>query len=242
VSKKPKEDKSSPFYALKEMRDRMDAEKKAGAQTGPKAKGSSPKPSASASAKSKPKQSAGEDDDAMSFHRLMSGVAPLPTDKPARAGADPTKNQRANEIATRARAEADAARERLANLVTGGIRFEVTDDGAHLEGRREDTPPETLRKLRRGLFPIDARLDLHGMSSDEAEAAVFAFLSKARANKERTVLLIHGKGEHSPGKRAVLRGEIGAWLSQGRASRLVCAFSTAREDDGGEGATYVALA
>jgi DNA-nicking Smr family endonuclease len=241
VTKKQKEDKSSPFYALKEMRDRMDAEKKAGAQTGTKT-GSKASATAKLAPKQKARASAGEEDDAMSFHRLMSGVAPLPQDKPGRAGGDPTKNQRANEIAARAKAEADAARDRLASLVSGGIRFETTDDGAHLEGRRTDTPPETLRKLRRGLFPIDARLDLHGMSAEEAEGAVFAFLSKARANRERTVLLIHGKGEHSPGKRAVLRGEIGAWLSQGRASRLVSAFSTAREDDGGEGATYVALA
>jgi DNA-nicking Smr family endonuclease len=247
VTKKKKEDKSSPFYALKDMRDRMEAEKKdanakgdakakAGAKAGAKANATG-NASTRAGAKAKPS----DDDEAMSFHRLMSGVAPLPNDKPGRAGADPTRNQRASEIAARARAEAESARDRLSALVTGGIRFEVTDDGRHLEGRRTDTPPEALRKLRRGLLPIDARLDLHGMSAEEAENAVFAFLTKARANRERTVLLIHGKGDHSPGQRAVLRGEIGAWLSQGRASRLVSAFATAREDDGGEGATYVSL-
>jgi DNA-nicking Smr family endonuclease len=39
----------------------------------------------------------------------------------------------------------------------------------------------------------------------------------------------------------VLRGEIAAWLSQGRAREHVAAFATARKDDGGEGAVYVAL-
>ena len=51
-----------------------------------------------------------------------------------------------------------------------------------------------------------------------------------------TVLTLdHGKG------MGVLRGEIAAWLSQGRARDHVAAFATAREEDGGEGAVYVAL-
>jgi DNA-nicking Smr family endonuclease len=38
-----------------------------------------------------------------------------------------------------------------------------------------------------------------------------------------------------------LRGEIAAWLSQGRASHHVAAFATACPDDGGEGALYVLI-
>jgi DNA-nicking Smr family endonuclease len=53
--------------------------------------------------------------------------------------------------------------------------------------------------------------------------------------------VIHGKGAHSPQGAGVLRGEIGAWLSQGKASEHVAAFSTATAHDGGEGAVYVLL-
>ncbi|MBF5067367.1 DNA mismatch repair protein MutS, partial [Salmonella enterica subsp. enterica serovar Istanbul] len=69
------------------------------------------------------------------------------------------------------------------------------------------------------------------------------FLRAMRARNERCVLVIHGKGERSPGGPggAVLRGEIGAWLSQGKSREHVIAFATARDDDGGEGAVYVAL-
>jgi DNA-nicking Smr family endonuclease len=56
-----------------------------------------------------------------------------------------------------------------------------------------------------------------------------------RARGERCVLVIHGKG------MGVLRGEIAAWLSQGKAKESVLAFATARQEDGGEGAVYVAL-
>ena len=40
---------------------------------------------------------------------------------------------------------------------------------------------------------------------------------------------------------AGLRGEMAAWLSQGKAKEHVVAFVTATGDDGGEGAVYVAL-
>jgi DNA-nicking Smr family endonuclease len=61
------------------------------------------------------------------------------------------------------------------------------------------------------------------------------------ARGERCVLVIHGKGEHSPGRQAVLRGEIAAWLSQGTSSQHVAAFATSGASDGGEGAVYVLL-
>jgi DNA-nicking Smr family endonuclease len=62
-----------------------------------------------------------------------------------------------------------------------------------------------------------------------------------RGQRERTVLVIHGKGEHSPMGIGVLRGEIAAWLSQGPSSEHVAAFATARESDGGAGAVYILL-
>jgi DNA-nicking Smr family endonuclease len=140
-----------------------------------------------------------------------------------------------------ARAEADAVHEHLRTLVEGRTRFEVNDDGHRVEGRRVDLPMDALRKLRRGLLPVDGRLDLHGMGTGEARGQLELFLRTMRARHERCVLVIHGKGEHSPGRMGVLRGEIAAWLSQGASSEHVAAFTTAGADDGGEGAVYVLL-
>ena len=108
-------------------------------------------------------------------------------------------------------------------------------------------PAEWLRKIRRGLLPVDGRLDLHGLRAEEARTALEEFLRDKRADGERCVLVIHGKGAHTSGgaetrtSSGILRGEIAAWLSQGRSSASVAAFATAREDDGGEGAVYVLL-
>ena len=192
-----------------------------------------------------PQANAAEDE--LSFHRMMSGVTPLderkgaarvPVTSEARTTAPRVK---AEDMRARAKAEAEEVLEHLHHLVDDGARFEVTDDGKRVEGRRTDAPPSLLRSLRRGLLPIDARIDLHGMTASEAKDAVVAFLRDARAKNERCALVIHGKGEHSAVPGGVLRGEIAAWLSQGRAREHVAAFATAREDDGGEGAVYVAL-
>jgi len=99
----------------------------------------------------------------------------------------------------------------------------------------------SLRRLRRGRLPIDARLDLHGMGVREARAQLELFLRTMRRRGERCVLVIHGKGQHSPLGTGILRGEIAAWLSQGISSEHVAAFATAGEPDGGEGAVYVLL-
>ncbi|CAN5147416.1 hypothetical protein BH09MYX1_BH09MYX1_33360 [soil metagenome] len=98
-----------------------------------------------------------------------------------------------------------------------------------------------MRKLRRGLFPVDGRIALHGLRAEDARTALDKYLREMRAKRERCVLVIHGKGTHSPGSVGVLRGEISAWLSEGRAAASVEAFATAHGEDGGEGATYVLL-
>jgi DNA-nicking Smr family endonuclease len=166
----------------------------------------------------------------------------------ARADGPSATPLRARTLAERAehgrqteQAEADAVHNRLRELVEGSARFEVADDGWRVEGRRVDLPIDALRRLRRGLLPVDARLDLHGMGVREARAQLELFLRTMRSRGERCVLVIHGKGEHSPQGVGVLRGEMAAWLSQGASSQHVAAFVTAREGDGGQGAVYVLL-
>ncbi len=141
------------------------------------------------------------------------------------------------------REDADSdARAQMGSLVLSGLRFEVSDDGEHIEGRRLDFDPREVRRLRRGAFSIDGRLDLHGLTAAEAHVAVDAFVRKRRVDGDRVVSIVHGKGSHSPRGIGILRGEIAAWLSQGRAARDVAAFASAPGDEGGTGALLVLLA
>lgn len=184
-------------------------------------------------------------DDEMSFHRMMSGVTPLAggtsSRVPRTADLKPgATRMKAAEVQARAAVEAEKALDHLHSLVDEVARFEVTDDGRRVEGRRADVSPDLVRNLRRGQLPVDGRLDLHGLSAAQAQDALVDFLRTMRTRNERCVLVIHGKGERVAGS-GVLRGEIAAWLSQGKAREHVAAFATARDDDGGEGAVYVAL-
>ncbi len=134
------------------------------------------------------------------------------------------------------------ARERLAAFVAEGIRFEVIDDGTVIEGRRLDVDPRELRRLRQQRYAVDGKLDLHGTAAEDARAAVARFVARRRREGDRAVLVIHGKGKHSPRGQAILRGEIGAWLSQGAAARHVLAFASVADPDGASGAVMVLLA
>jgi DNA-nicking Smr family endonuclease len=227
---------AGPFEALRPLHERLKAEEKEGAGKKPP-----PRP---APAPAKPP--AEPEDEALLLHRLFAGVQPLDRSRGARVAKQevapsPAVEDRAKRGREVAQAEADAVHEHLRSLVEGRTRFEVADDGHRVEGRRGDLPMEALRRLRRGLLPVDARLDLHGLGAAQARGQLELFLRTMRARGERCVLVIHGKGEHSPQGVGVLRGEIAAWLSQGSSSEQVAAFSTADRLEGGEGAVYVLL-
>ena len=95
-----------------------------------------------------------------------------------------------------------------------------------------------LRKLRRGTWPIQDSLDLHGNNSDAARKLLQEFLHEATQRKLRCVLVIHGKGLNSPGGEAVLRRLTRHWLSQ---HQQVLGYCDAPSKDGGSGAALVLL-
>jgi DNA-nicking Smr family endonuclease len=236
-----KKKRGGPFEALRALRDELQAKEAQRPAAAPKAP-FVPPPGRPSQASQEPQ------DEALLLHRLFAGVEPLDRSRGQRVPRQRIERSPAVERAAARRrdaaqadAEAEAVHEHLRALVEGRPRFEVNDDGRRVEGRRLDLPMDAVRRLRRGLLPVDGRLDLHGMSAAEARAQLELFLRTMRARGERCVLVIHGKGEHSPRGLGVLRGEIAAWLSQGPSSEHVAAFATAADGDGGEGAVYVLL-
>ena len=103
---------------------------------------------------------------------------------------------------------------------------------------RPGLPHQTLRRLRRGHWTIEAQLDLHGYTRDEALQGLNAFLDDSHRRGFRCVRVIHGKGLSSRNQEPVLKARIGGWLSQ---RNDVMAFCQARPEDGGSGAVLVLL-
>lgn len=95
-----------------------------------------------------------------------------------------------------------------------------------------------VRKLRRGQYPIDADLDMHGLRVAEARQILTQFLHQAIASGCRVVRIIHGKGQGSANRQPVLKGRVRHWLQQ-RAEVLACC--ACRAEHGGGGAIYVLL-
>jgi DNA-nicking Smr family endonuclease len=96
----------------------------------------------------------------------------------------------------------------------------------------------TLRKLRRGHWPVQDSLDLHGNTGDAARKLFQEFLHEAAQRGLRCVLIIHGKGINSRGGEAVLRKLARHWLTQ---RPDVLAYCDAPPKDGGSGAALVLL-
>ena len=114
----------------------------------------------------------------------------------------------------------------------------LLDTDEALSYRRADIGVEVVRKLRRGVWAIQAQLDLHGLRRDEARERLSEFVHAARRAGLRCVRVIHGKGNGSPGREPVLKSKVKAWLVQ---KKEVIAFTQARASDGGAGALLVLL-
>jgi DNA-nicking Smr family endonuclease len=95
-----------------------------------------------------------------------------------------------------------------------------------------------MRRLRRGLYPIEDELDLHGLNQSVARDRLADFIARSRDSGRRCVRIIHGKGSRSGARGPVLKAAVNLWL---RRHMDVMAFISARAIDGGTGALYVLL-
>ena len=165
------------------------------------------------------------------FAHTVGNVVPLRTATtvpPARPRPLPIPRQRERD-------EAAALRETISDEFDVESLLETDDD---LSFRRRGIGPEVVRKLRRGVWAIQAQLDLHGMRRDEAREQLGEFLRQAGRDGLRCVRVVHGKGHGSPGREPVLKSRVKRWLVQ---KAEVIAFTQARPAEGGNGALVVLL-
>ena len=106
---------------------------------------------------------------------------------------------------------------------------------------------KTHGKLKRGKMAPEGKLDLHGLTMDQAHPRLVSFILKAQADGKRLVLVITGKGKHRddggpiPVRHGVLRHQVPHWLSVPPLAQAVLQVAEAHIKHGGGGAYYVYL-
>jgi DNA-nicking Smr family endonuclease len=100
------------------------------------------------------------------------------------------------------------------------------------------------QRLARGRDTIEARIDLHGMTQNEAHGALFAFLRRAQSDGKKIALVVTGKGtprNDAASERGVLRRKVPQWLALPEFRGLIVGFEEAHASHGGQGALYIRL-
>jgi len=162
-------------------------------------------------------------DESALWHEAMRGVKPLRANRAARRKAHGEA------------AQAEESAESFVQLVDQSLPVpNRTAKARATSAPRQGLDRRTAQRLKRGQTAIEARLDLHGMTQDEAHAALDRFIAAALASGKRNLLVITGKS-------GVLHGLVPRWLEDGANRARVLAFAQAHAPHGGAGALYVLL-
>lgn len=124
------------------------------------------------------------------------------------------------------------------NHLTSTDHIEILSSNDVLEYKQAGIQHGVYKKLRMGRYPVEARLDLHRMTVEEARKEVFRFIHDCMKYDLRTVIILHGKGDRNPDKKALLKSHLAKWLPD---MDDVMAFHSAQKHHGGTGAVYVLL-
>ena len=127
----------------------------------------------------------------------------------------------------------------LTQIVKGERKIRLSDTGEYMEWTSPRIRSDISRKLHQGDFAVQDSIDLHGMTLAEAEEALTFFFRDVVRRRLFCVKVIHGRGLRSPhgpilkeAFRKMLHGPLRKW---------VLAYATAKDRDGGLGATYVVI-
>jgi DNA-nicking Smr family endonuclease len=97
------------------------------------------------------------------------------------------------------------------------------------------------KKLKKGKLPVEAILDLHGMTQNQAQQRLIGFVNFAVAENKRCVLVITGKGRRSHSSQGILKTKLPLWLAIEPLKSQVITHYAAHLKHGGSGAYYLYL-
>ena len=150
-----------------------------------------------------------------------------------------TTKKRVMPAAESPRAPAQAAG-RAPSRPSEALRVEREGNGIVL-GTRGSTHSSILDALEDPTLEVEAECDLHGHTVREAEREVHRFVRDCQQQGKRWVLIIVGKGLHSPDGKGTLKASVVEALSKRAPARFVLAFRTAPRHLGGSGALVARL-
>ena len=157
--------------------------------------------------------------------------APTPEEKAARKRAKLAREGRTYE----AQMEEDA--KKTVNPMEVWLRrYGVTDKDKAADEYAERTKMESREYLR--TMRPEARIDLHGLTRDEAWTRLTSFVNDCIRRGLKKILIIHGKGNHSHGSDPVLGAMVKTFIEQNKN------LGTSGHPDrtmGGTGATWVII-
>ncbi|HMB16946.1 MAG TPA: Smr/MutS family protein [Pelovirga sp.] len=113
-------------------------------------------------------------------------------------------------------------------------------DSVNNEERLSSSAPRRMKQLRRGTLVPEATLDLHGATRQDVEAKMISFITNARYHGWQVLLVVTGKGLHSPEGEGVLRSAVEEFLQRGKSDQ-VAEWARAPRQYGGDGAVILFL-
>lgn len=114
-------------------------------------------------------------------------------------------------------------------------------------GSTDNIDANTAKKFKRGEFRIEAELDLHGYTENQAFDAVCDFVKTAYLQQKRCISIITGKGLHKNDEddifasRGVLKDRVPQWLNLPDIRPLILSVFHPEHIKGGSGAIHILL-
>lgn len=174
------------------------------------------------------------DDEIELFHKEMAGVQRLaPSDQTVHRGERPSLTPGQAYRREAAQRTDDFDENKLPAAFVQYVHPEAT-----VSFRRDGIQNGVFRRLRQGGYTIEAMLDLHGLTVEQARHEIYQFIRDCVACDVRSALISHGKGRRNPDQRPLLKSFLVRWLPM---FPEVMAFHSAQKFHGGAGAVYVLL-
>lgn len=174
------------------------------------------------------------DDDSLLFREAVSGVKVLEQDKiPLELARSKQKAEIRRKNLRRGNYADDNIRKQAAAAFefSDGYQAHFPDKGP-MKWVKPGADSAEIKRLRRGEYPPELFLDLHGYNRQNAKLEIAALLQVAEKRHIHCVCIVHGIGSK------VLKLAIPSWLVQ---HPLVLGFHNAPLEYGGDGALLVLL-